>query len=268
MTETTIPKFTGHPPLRAPLADQVFGSNKAPLADVLAADYADLKAEVDAFVAKMREAAKAKPGSDADNAALGQIILDGRSLWNRAEAFRTDDKAPILSAGRELDAWFKDMLSALVAGGTHLQGMADTYAREKAAAERARLQREADEARAKAEAERQKAEAAKTAAGAAKAEGRAEAHDAKADAAAAAAGAADADLVRARVGGVTASAKGSWVAAITDYQEAIKPLGALGAFLKRDAIEAGLNSMAKVQQAGAAWPGVNFYQDTKATFRR
>lgn len=252
---------------RKTVVDQVFGDNKAPIADVMAADFAELKAEVDAFVAKMKAADKA-PKTDEDQAELGKVIMDGRALWKRADSLREVEKAPILNAGRELDGWFKGLLADLVGKGKDLQDRADTYARQKAAEERARQKAIEDAARAKAEEERQKAEAAKTAAGASKAEGRAEALEAKADAAAAAAGQADADLVRSRVGGVTSSAKGAWVGAITDYQAAIGPLGSLGAFLKRDAIEAALNSMAKVQKEGAAWPGVSFYQETKATFRR
>lgn len=252
---------------RKSVVDQVFGDNKAPIADVMAADFAGLKAEVDAFVAKMKAADKA-PRTDEDQAELGKVIMDGRALWKRADSLREVEKAPILNAGRELDGFFKGLLAELVGAGQDLQATADAYARQKAAEERARAQREAEAALAKAEEERKKAEAAKTAAGAAKAEGRAEALDAKADAAAATVAASDADLVRSRVGGVTSSAKGAWVGAITDYQAAIGPLGALGAFLKREAIEAALNSMAKVQKEGAAWPGVSFYQETKATFRR
>ena len=255
-------------PVRKTVVDQVFGDNKAPMAEVLDADFSELKAEVDRQVEKMREAFKSPPKTDEDQAELGKIIMDARALWNRADGKREAEKRPILDAGRELDAFFKDMLAGLVKGRDTLQAQADAYARQKAAEERARKQREADEAAAKAEAERKKAEAAKTATGAANAEARAEALDAKADAAAAAAASSEADLVRSRVGGVTSSAKGAWGAAIIDYQAAIAPLGALGHFLKREAVEAALNSLAKVQKEGAAWPGVSFSQDVKATFRR
>ena len=255
-------------PKRKTVVDQVFGDNKAPIAEVLTADFAELKAEVDAFVERMREAAKAAPKTDEDQAALGKIIMDARGIWGRADGQRETEKRPILDAGRALDAWFKDALASLVKGRDHLQGMADAYARQKAAEERARAQREAEEARAKAEAERLKAEAAKTAAGAAKAEGRAEALEAKAEAADGAANAADADLVRSRVGGVTASATGAWTARIDDYNAAIHPLGTLGIFLKEGDVQAALNSMAKTQKTRAQWPGVVFLQETKATFRR
>lgn len=253
---------------KRPVVDQVFGANKAPMAEVLDADFAELRGEIDALVGRMREAFKTPPKTDEDNAALGRVILDARALWNKADGLREGEKRPILNAGRELDAWFKDTLAALVKGRDTLQGQADAYTRQKAAEARAKAQREAEEARAKAEAERQKAEEAKTAVGAARAEGRAEALESKADTAAAVAASSKADLVRARVDGVSASAKGTWIATINDYQAAIGPLGALGHFLKREAVEAALNSLAKVQKAGAAWPGVSFTQDVKATFRR
>lgn len=253
---------------RKQVVDQIFGDNKAPILDVLPVDFADLKADVDRFVEQMREAAKNPPKTDEDQAALGKIIIEARALWGRADGQREAEKRPILDAGRALDGWFKDMLASLVKGRDHLQGMADTYARQKAAEERERARREAEAARAKAEEERLKAEAAKTAAGAARAEGRAEALEAKAEAAATAASAADADLVRSRVGGVTASATGAWTARIDDYTKAIEPLGALGGFLKADAIQTALNAMAKTQKGLAKWPGVTFLQETKATFRR
>lgn len=253
---------------RKQVVDQIFGNNKSPILDVLPVDFADLKADVDRFVEQMREAAKHPPKNDEDQAALGKIIIEARALLNRADGQREEEKRPILDAGRALDGWFKDLLASLVKGRDHLQGMADNYARQKAAEERERARREAEAARAKAEAERQKAEAAKTTQAAANAEARAEGHEARAEAAEATAGAAEADLVRSRVGGVTASAKGAWVGTITDYQAAIAPLGALGNFLKRDAVEAALNSLAKVQKDGAAWPGVSFHQQVSATFRR
>lgn len=253
---------------RKQVVDQIFGDNKAPILDVLPVDFADLKAEVDGFVEQMRASAKNPPKTDEDQAALGKVIMDARALWGRADAQREAEKRPILEAGRALDGWFKDTLASLLKGRDHLQSMADAYVRQKAAEERARALREAEEARAKAEAERQKAEAAKTAAGAAKAEGRAEAQEAKAEAAQTVASAADADLVRSRVGGVTSSATGAWTARIDDYTAATAPLGALGSFLKADAIQTALNSMAKTQKGLANWPGVTFLQEAKATFRR
>lgn len=269
MMETTAAPMTGAAPIRAraPVVDQIFGHNKAPIVAVLDADFADMKAKIGALTDELREATKNPPKDDEGFGKIGALIVKARGFANRADEIRTAEKAPILEAGRALDAWFKNTLSDMGAQQSKLQGMADAYARQKAAEARAKAEREAAEARAKAEAERQRADAAKSVTAAANAEARAENLEAKADAAAAQAAASDADLVRARVGGVTASATGAWVATITDYQAAIAPLGAVGMFLKREALESALGAMAKTQKHGAAWPGVLFAQETKATFR-
>lgn len=253
--------------MKKSVVDQIFGDNRAPIEEVLKADFADLAKEIADHAAKMKAANKA-PKTDEEQAELGKLIIDGRAIWKKADDLRQAEKRPILEAGRELDGWFKVELAPLEEAAKALQSTADEYARRKAAEERARAEREAEEARRKADAEREKAEAARTAASAGKAEARAEAFEAKAERLEEAAASSAADLTRSRVGGVTASAKGSWVARITDYQAAIQPLGTLGAFLKREAIEAALNSLAKIQKDAASWPGVAFSQETKATFRR
>lgn len=269
MMETTTAPMTGAAPIRAraPVVDQIFGQNKAPIVEVLDADFADMKAKIGALTDEIREAAKNPPKDDEGFGKIGALIVKARGFANRADEIRSAEKAPILEAGRALDSWFKSTLSSLVEQQAELQKLADAYARKKAAEARAKAEREAAEARAKAEAERQRAEAAKSVTAAANAEARAEGLDAKADSLDAKAAASDADLVRARVGNVTSSATGAWVATITDYQAAIAPLGAVGMFLKRDALESALGAMAKTQKHGAAWPGVLFAQETKATFR-
>lgn len=252
---------------KKPTVDQIFGGNKAPLTEVLSADFSDLLIEVNDAARQALELALIKPKTDEDQAVLGKRIIDLRALCKKVDETRSTEKAPILEAGRGLDEWFKGMTGQIEAAAKKLQANADDYARAKAAEERARAQREAEEARRKADEERRKAEAAKTPETAGRADARAEALDSKADRAEATAAASDADLIRSRVGGVTASAKGAWVPVIVDYQAAIAPLGALGIFLKEDAIKAALGAMAKTQKAGAKWPGVQFSQDVKATFR-
>lgn len=253
--------------MRKSVIDQIFGDNRAPIKEVLDADFADLKADIDGLTQEMRDSYTA-PKNDDDQAAIGKLIIRARALAKRADENRTAEKAPILEAGRDLDGWFKDTLASLVKGSEALQGLADNYVRQKDAEARAKAEREAEELRRKEKAEREKADAAKTAAGAGRAEARAENLAAKAEQAEETATARTADLTRSRVGGVTASARGTWTARITDYQAAIKPLGALGHFLKQDHIEAALNSLAKTQKAAAEWPGVTFSQETKANFRR
>lgn len=255
------------PARRKPVVDQVFGDNKAPMVAVLGADFAHLIREVEEAEAMAAEA-NTKPKTDHEQAALGAKIMDLRQLWKRVDGAREDEKRPILTAGRDLDSWFKGLTGRIEDAVKPLTDGADAYVRQKAAEERERARREAEEARRKAEEERARAEAARSAAVAGRAEGRAEAHEARADEAAARAAASTADLAKARVGGISAGARETWVARILDYQAAIAPLGALGAFLKRDAVEAALNSLAKVQKGGAVWPGVEFGPEAKAAFRK
>ena len=252
---------------RKPTSDQIFGDNKAPAQEVLDADFADLKTETDELVQKAG-ALNRQVRSDADQAAVGNLIVELRALWKRADEIRATEKKPILDAGKELDGWFKTVLADAVKVGADLQKHADDFIRKQAAEAKAQAFRQAAAARDKAEAERAKADAAQTVKSASAAEARAEAKDAEAEQLEERTTAKSADLVRSRVGGVTSSAKGTWVARIVDYQAAITPLGTLGVFLKEDAIAAGLNSMAKTQKAGANWPGVTFSQEQKATFRR
>ncbi|MEY4951801.1 MAG: hypothetical protein RL299_225 [Pseudomonadota bacterium] len=254
-------------PTKTSVVDQIFGLNKAPLDEVLAADFAELRAEAARMIARAG-LLPARITSEADQIKVGTFIAEARSFWKGADGQREDTKRPVLEAGRGIDAFFKTIGNDLDAATGPLQRAVDTYAREMAAAERARAQREADAARAKADAERAKADAAKSAGAAANAEARAENLDAKADALDERASSSTADLTRMRGEGVTISGKEVWIATITDYQAAIGPLGAIGPYLKRDALEAALTSMVRIQKAGAAWPGVNFTSDVKATIRR
>lgn len=251
---------------RPTVVDQIFGSNKAPLDVVLTADFADLKAEAEALVARAAHL-PAEITVEAQQIAVGQYIAEARAFWKKVDSIREDTKRPVLEAGRGIDAHFKAFGAMLDEVTNPLQRAADGYAREVAAAARAKAQREEQEARDRADAERKKADAAKSSSAAANAEARAEALDAKADAAAETAAASVSDLTRMRGDGITATGREVWKATIVDYQAAISPLGALGNFLKRADIEAALTSMVRVQKAGAAWPGVSFVADVKASFR-
>lgn len=252
---------------RRPIADQIFGANKAPLDEILPVDFADLTREV-ADAEAMAKEANTKPKNDADQAALGAKLTDLRSLYKRIDGIREVEKKPVLEAGRGIDGWFGALKTRIEEAGKPLSAGADAYVRQKAAEERARAQREAEEAQRRADEERAKAEAAKTAAGAARAEGRAEAFEAKAEQAASVASASAADLTRTKVGGVTSSAREVYVVRIDDYNAAIAPLGAIGPYFKAEHIEAALTSMVRVQKDNAKWPGVAFFKDMRAQFRK
>jgi hypothetical protein len=252
---------------RRPVVDQVFGANNAPIREVLDADFAELARAV-ADAEAMCGEVNTKPKTDAEQAALGDKIVDMRRLYSRVDADRAEQKAPILDAGREIDGWFNALKARIETAVKPLSAGADAYVRQKAAEARAQAQREAEEARARAEEERRRAERARSAAAAGRADGRAEALDAQADQAEAMAAAQASDLTRARIGGVTTSARETYAVRIDDYHAAIQPLGALGPYLKREHVEAGLLSMVRVQKDAAKWPGVIFYKDMRASFRK
>lgn len=252
---------------RRPVVDQIFGSNKAPLDEVLPVDFADLIRAVDEAEAMAKEA-NTKPKNDAEQAALGAKLTDLRALFKRIDGVREVEKKPVLDAGRGIDGWFGALKTRIEDAAKPLTAGADAYVRQKAAEERERARREAEEAQRRADEERAKAEAAKTAAGAARAEGRAELYDAKAEQAAAVANASAAELTRAKIGGVTSSAREVYVARIDDYNAAIAPLGAVGPYLKAEHLEAALSSMVRVQKDNAKWPGVVFFKDMRAQFRK
>ena len=255
------------PARRKPVVDQIFGDNKAPVATVLDADFAELVQKVADAEAMCKEA-NTKPKNDAEQAALGDKIVDLRRLFARIDGTRTDEKAPILDAGRELDGWFNALKARIEVAVKPLSEGADTYVREKAAAERARQDKIAQDAREKAEAERRKAEQAKTPEAAGNAAARADNLEAKADQAEAASVASAADLTPSKEGGVTTGASEKWTFRFTDYTAAVTPLGAIGPYFKREAVEAALISMVRIHKDAAKWPGVEFYTEVKASFRK
>jgi cell division septum initiation protein DivIVA len=248
--------------MRLSVVDQVFGANKAPIETVLAADFADLIRDVNGLT-EQADALPTKIKGDEDMGRVGQAVTDLRALHKRVDGARSDEKAPILDAGKKLDGWFKDLTAKIEASAKRLQGAADDYARAKAAEERARLIEESRKAREKAAAEAAKAEA-----GNVKAAGRAEQAEARAETAEAAAGAKAADLVRTRAGGVTSSAKTVWTFRVDDYPALQSSLGPLGPFLAREDVEKAIRSVVRIQKGGTALPGVTVFEDVKSTFRR
>lgn len=251
---------------RVGVVDQIFGNNKAPLPDVLNADYADLRAEIEALTEEGRELWKPVTGDDAQMT-LGRWIVRAKALAKKADGFRTDEGRPILEAQRGINGFFKELLEPLGKAESSLQKLADDYARQKAAEERAKAEADAKAAREKAEAERIKAEQMKTSDAAARAEGRAELLDAKADAAEERALASDADLTRMRAEGVTASARQSWDFSIDDEDALYASLGALGPFFVIADVRKAVGSMVRAHKGRTQLPGVRVFPKTTANFR-
>lgn len=245
----------------------VLGGNAPPIAERLALDHADLATAIAALAERANAAPKTIAGED-DLLAIGKIVKDAREVTGRAEGARVDEKEPFLTAGREVDAFFATMKDRLSRITTALQDRADAYQREKAAEERRKQAEAARKAREEEDRQREIAERAAAAgrnAAAAKAQAAADARAEEAAKAEAEAKARAADMTRVRGGGTTVSARTVWTFQITDY-EAI-PLDRLRPYLKREAVEAAIGSLVKVQKNASPLAGVRIFEETKANFR-
>ena len=251
---------------RVPISEQIFGHNKAPLDDVLATDFKDLADRVDDAVKKINKRPP-KVKDDADFASVGHLVLDARKLTSELDETRKGETDPMFKAQREIKAYFDALSDKLAAALKPHQAAADDYTREKAAADRRKKEEEAKKLREKEEAERAKAETL-TGAAAARAEGRAEVLAGQAEAAESAASHGAASAVRTKVGGGgVATATTKWTFAIDDYDALIAPVGPLGPFINRDAIETAIRSIVRIQKGNTRLPGVRVFPDTKASFR-
>lgn len=252
---------------RLPVAEQIFGHNRPPVEEVLAADYKGLIGKVDDMLGRAARMPR-KVRTDEQVTLVGNAIADMRALANEIDEARKREGKPLFDAKKSLDTWFKDLAGRIEERRSELQKAADEHARAKAAEERARREREAEAARKRAEEAERKASGAKRAGTAARYEGAAEAAAVEAEEKAREAGAGHADLVRSRAGGVTASARASWTFRIDDYSALQATLGPLGPFLAREDVEKAIRSIVRIQKGNTDLPGVAVFEDVKATFRK
>lgn len=251
---------------RKPVADQIFGDNKAPVEEVLTADFADLRKEADDMAAEFKKLPE-KIKTEEDQIATGRLIAKARGLSKKIDEIRSREGKPMYDAKKAVDAFFKGIDAIVGREASAAQKAADDYVRRTIEAERARAAREAEEARKKAEAERARAEQAKSPNAAGNASGRAEAYEAKADQLEANAGRSAADLTRARADGVTASARDVWEHTIEDEVALYDSLGPLGHFFSAADVEKAVRSAVRVQKGRTRIPGVKVYPSAKASFR-
>lgn len=251
---------------RTPVVDQIFGANHAPIAEVLKADFADLMARVDDMVDR-GEGLPRTVTTEQQHLEIGRYIVDARTVAKDAEALRSAEKAPMLAATRELDAFFKGLVDQLANAVRPLQAAADNYVARIEAEKREAARREAEAARAKAAEEERKAEEARRADHAARAAGRAEELHAKADEAEARALASSADLTRTRGDGVTASGKTTIAWEFTDKAALFESLGPLGTFMAEPAVTSAINSMVRVQKMRTQLPGIRVFEKAVSNFR-
>ena len=252
---------------RMPVAEQIFGHNRPPVEEVLAADYKGLIAKVDQMVRRAAGMPK-KIRTDEQVTLVGNAIADMRALANEIDEARKREGKPLFDAKKSLDGWFKDLAARIEDHRGDLQKAADDHARAKAAEERARREREAEAARKRAEEAERKASEAKRPGTVARYAGAAEAASVEAEEKAREAGAGHADLVRSRAGGVTSSARAVWTFRIDDYGALMETLGPLGPFLARDDVEKAIRSLVRIQKEHTDLPGVSVFEDVKATFRK
>lgn len=254
-------------PPRRSVVDQIFGQNKAPLPEVLAADFVDLQAEV----ADLLDRAGTLPvrvDTDDDQATVGKWIIDAKDLAHKVDRVRTEEGRPILDAQRGINGFFKAVAEPILQAVQAHQRAADDYVQRKAAEERARARREAEEARRREEEELRRAESLKRPDAVARAEGRAEGHAAEAAAAEERALASNADLTRMRADGVTSTARTTWAWEFADKAALYDSLGPLSPFFSEAAVETAINAMVRAQKGRTALPGVRVFEKAAASFRR
>lgn len=254
-------------PARRSVVDQIFGQNKAPLDEVLAADFVDLQAEVSDLLDKAGDL-PSRVDSDDDQIKVGKWIIDAKDLAHKVDKTRTEEGRPILDAQRGINGFFKAVAEPILKAVDAHQRAADDYARRKAAEERARAQREAEEARRREEEERQRAEQLKRPDAVARAEGRAEALAAEADAAEERALASNADLTRMRAEGVTSSARTTWAWEFESKNALYDSLGPLSPFFAEADVVKAINAMVRAQKGRTSLPGVRVFEKAVASFRR
>jgi len=129
----------------------------------LAADYADLVADVNAAIMAAHAMPLTVEGPE-DVAALSSQAVKLRDLKARAEAARVVEKEPYLRSGEAVDAFFKTWQEMLEAVRKMLVAPIDSYKQAQLRAERERREAEAREARRREEQARKAREEAEAAA--------------------------------------------------------------------------------------------------------
>lgn len=245
-------------------------NNPPPLKEILAENYAHFATEIEAIAERANTAPKAVRNDD-DLDAVGVIVKDAKAMLKRVDSARKDEKEPYLQAGREVDGFFKAMTDRLDRIASALEARATEYQRAKAAEARRKAEEEARKLREAEEAARRKAEEA-AAAGrertADKAEAKAETLAEKAAEAERQAAAKAADLARTRgASGTLASAKTVLKVRIADLAAVQQSMGPLGPYMDSDAIQKAANNWLRVTKGAGSIPGLEVYEDVKATFR-
>jgi hypothetical protein len=253
---------------QAPVASQEIGANNPPIKDRLAVDYQSLKDRATELLAGAGRA-PTQIKDDDEQGKVGDLVKMLAAAIKRSEGARSNEKEPHLQAGREVDAFFKQISDPLDMAKRGLESRVGVYLRAKADAERKRRE---DEARARqAEADRL-AEQARIAAEknrpkvAEKKLERAVQAETAATAAAESALAKPADMARTRGDmGSVSTLKQTWTFEIED--EGAIDLEALRPFLAKIDIEKAIRSFVRVHKGAKALAGVRIFEETSAVVR-
>ena len=233
---------------------------------VLSEDHAQLRHDVET-IASRANAAPREIKAPADLDAIGSLVKDTNALARKADAARKSAKEPFLSAGRDVDTFFKTLTDRLERISSIFQGIANEHARKVADEARRAAQEEARRAREEEARQREiaaRAEEANRAKTADKHEAKAEAAADRAQEAEATAQASAADLTRMRTSsGILSTARTEWTFEIEDFDKVA--LDKLRPYIKRDAIDAAIRAAIKmgVRELG----GVRIFEEIKASFR-
>ncbi len=242
-------------------------SGAVPLETRLAETYA-FDAPIEEFGAKALALPKTFT-ADEHATLAGDVVKEGRALLKRIETARVDEGEPYLKTKRAIDAYFASLADRIEKTNQIIVIRANDYQRAKAAEARRIAEEEARKAREEAERQRKAAEEAAAAnrlAAASKAEGKADVAEERARRAETVAETSVADLTRVRSStGTVVSAKTEFTFRIVDWDRI--DLSTLRTFIKRDAIEAAIRSLMKVQGRSVQLDGVEFFEDVKANIR-
>jgi hypothetical protein len=225
-----------------------------------------------AKVQPLAEKANAAPqeiASDEQLLAVGEIVIAARDMSRSFDTLRETEKRPFLTAGRDVDAYFKTPIERLKKISDVLTKRADAWQRKKAEAER-RARAEAErKAREEEEAARKAAEAAQDSwdddEAQAQADRAAEAAARAEEIAAAPVSTADATRIRSD-SGTLATTKTELTFEVEDY--AAVDLVKLRPYFSPAEIDKAVRAYLKIAKGSARLAGVRFYEKETAQFRR
>jgi hypothetical protein len=242
----------------------VIGGNMPPLEEQLATAAQALIDRIEPIATR----ANALPrviASEKDIETIAPVVIDAKNLSRELEKTREAQKKPFLEGGKAVDGFFKPMTTRLDRIVSAFEGLTSQFQRDRAAAERLRLQEEARIAQQKADKLREDAEKAKRPQTAEKRADLADQAEADAERAAAAAAQSTQTIAKIDTGGAKVSGRAVWAFEIEDLNKV--DLNAIRPFIDREAIEKALRAYAKIQRSAAKVDGVKFFEDVKSSFR-